>query len=103
MDALTLRFQQLLINKFVEDGMAREVDLRVDDSSYTAIRRVTDTFKSIYPTFKRKVKFINLEAELGECVADTARRLDKLKEPAELENTIVQELTLMKFCAIITD
>ena len=94
---------QLCINKFVDDMLAREVNLKVDDSFFTAIRRLTDTFMSIYPMIERKLRFINLEAEPGERMADTARRLDELVELAEMENITTQELTLMKFCAMTTD
>ena len=80
--------------------LAREVNLKVDDSFFTAIRRVTDTFMSIYPMIERKLRFINLEAER---MADTARRLDELAELADMENITTQELTLMKFCAMTTD
>ena len=76
MGALTLRFQQLLITKFVEDMLAREVNLSVEDFFYTSIKRVTDTFPNIYPLFERNVRFINLEAKLGEPAADRARRED---------------------------
>ena len=76
MGALTLRFQQLLITKLVEDMLAREVNLSVEDFFYTSIKRVTDTFPNIYPLFERNVRFINLEAKLGEPAADRARRED---------------------------
>ena len=54
MDARTLRFQHLLINKLLEDVLAREVDLRAVTSFYMVTKRVTNTFKSIYLMFERK-------------------------------------------------
>ena len=92
MGALTFRFWQLLINMFVEDRLAQEVNLSVEDSFYMVIKRVTDTFRNKYLLFMRKVKFINLKAEPGKQAANRARRLDKL---AELQNIKAQELTLM--------
>ena len=82
MGALTLRFQQLLNTKFVEDVLAREVNLSVEDSFYTSIKRVTETFRNIYPLLERNVRFINLEAKPGKPAADRERRLVGVAEPA---------------------
>ena len=103
MGTLTVRFQQLLINKLVEVGLAQEVNLGSDDSYYTAIKRVIDPFKIAHPLFERMVKFINLEAEPGERGVDTARRLYKLAQLAELSTINAQELILMKFSAMTAD
>ena len=63
-----------------------------------AIKRVIDTFTIVHPFFERKIKFIKMEAEQGKRAADTARKLDKLAELAELGTVNEQELILMKFC-----
>ena len=47
----------------MEDGLARKVNLSIEDSFYTSIKRVHNTLRKIYPLFERKVRFINLEAE----------------------------------------
>ena len=103
LESLANHFQQLLINKLLEESLAREVELKIGDIFYTAIRRVSNIFKIIHPTFLRKVRFISLELEPWEQAADTARRLDKLAELAELDNISAQELKLMKFCSLTTD
>ena len=90
LESLANHFQQLLINKLLEDSLAREVELKIGDIFYTAIRRVSNIFKIIHPTFLRKVRFISLELEPWEQAADTARRLDKLAELAELDNISAQ-------------
>ena len=103
MDSLTLHFQQLLIKKFVEDSLAREVELKIGETFCTAIRRVSDTFKILHPTFLRKVRFISLKPELGERTADTLIRMDELAERAKLDNISAPGLKLMKFCSMTTE
>ena len=75
MGTLNVRFWQLLIKKYMEVGLAQKVNLASNDSYYTAIKRVIDTFKIVHPHFRRKVKFINLEDKLDERAADNSTRL----------------------------
>ena len=81
---LNVRFWQLLIKKYMEVGLAQKVNLASNDSYYTAIKRVIDTFKFFHPQIRRKVKFINLEEKLDERAADNSTRLYYLAELAEL-------------------
>ena len=81
---LNVRFWQLLIKKYMEVGLAQKVNLASNDSYYTAIKRVIDTFKFFHPHIRRKVKFINLEDKLDERAADNSTRLYYLAELAEL-------------------
>ena len=50
----------------MKDSLAREVELKKDDTCYTAIRRVSDTIKITHTMFLRKVRFISLELVPGE-------------------------------------
>ena len=103
LESLANHFQQLLINKLLEDSLAREVELKIGDIFYTAIRRVSNIFKIIHPTFLRKVRFISQKPELGERTADTLIRMDELAERAKLDNISAPGLKLMKFCSMTTE
>ena len=66
--------------------------------------RVTHTFRKNHPLFEKKVKFINLEAEMmGDRAANMKRRFNEFTELAKLGDIRTKKLLLMKFCAMTSD
>ena len=57
MDSLTFHLQQLLIKKFVKDSLATEVELKIDNTCYMAIRII---HKIIHTMFLRKEASLHL-------------------------------------------
>ena len=61
----------------------REIALIPEDNFYAAINRVTDTLKTIYPLFERRVSVMQQRPKPGELPSDMAGRLDELSELAQ--------------------
>ena len=51
LDTLEAKVLKLHIKKFIEDGLVRELELKLTDTYFTVIKRVMDMFKKIHPLF----------------------------------------------------
>ena len=98
LDYLTYKMQQLIVKRFVEETLYREIKLSISDNCRAAIKKVEDIFTIIHPTFLRKVELMGLDANPGEIPLDWALRIQEQAELGDLEDIRPQELMMMKFC-----